>query len=83
MNLFHSGADVIGVNCLFDPYESLKAVAKMKESVETAGLKTHFMYQPLGFHCPDAHKKFGYVSLPEFPFGKEKIFHHKIFLKTL
>ena len=83
MNLFHSGADVIGVNCLFDPYESLKAVAKMKESVETAGLKTHFMYQPLGFHCPDAHKKFGYVLLPEFPFGKEKIFHHKIFLKTL
>lgn len=54
--MFYSCADVIGVNCKFDPHESLKALAKMKVGVEKAGLKTHFMYQPLVFHCPDAHK---------------------------
>jgi hypothetical protein len=65
-----SGADVIGVNCKFDPPESLKAVAKMKEGLEKAGLKAHMMFQPLGFHCPDADNKSGYLTLPEYPFGK-------------
>ena len=59
----------MGINCKFDPSESLKAVAKMKEGLEKAGLKAHLMVQPLGFHCPDGGKQ-GYLSLPEFPFGK-------------
>ena len=67
-----SGADVIGVNCKFDPPESLKAVAKMKEGLEKAGLKAHLMFQPLGFHCPDADNKNGYLTLPEYPFGKTR-----------
>ena len=61
---------MIGVNCKFDPPESLKAVGKMKEGLEKAGLKAHLMFQPLGFHCPDADQKHGYLGLPEFPFGK-------------
>ena len=81
--MFYSGADVIGVNCKFDPHESLKALAKMKVGVEKAGLKTHFMYQPLVFHCPDAHKRHGYLALPEFPFGKWKTHYKKIYFKIL
>ncbi|CAB3980175.1 betaine--homocysteine S-methyltransferase 1, partial [Paramuricea clavata] len=68
VRLVKAGADVIGVNCKFDPQESLKAVAKMKEGLEKAGLKAHLMFQPLGFHCPDADNKNGYITLPEFPF---------------
>ena len=59
----------MGINCKFDPSESLKAVAKMKEGLEKAGLKAHLMVQPLGFHCPDGGSQ-GYKNLPEFPFGK-------------
>ena len=71
VRLVKAGADVIGVNCKFDPPESLKAVSKMKESLDKAGLKAHLMFQPLGFHCPDADLKNGYVGLPEFPFALE------------
>ncbi|CAB3984272.1 betaine--homocysteine S-methyltransferase 1 [Paramuricea clavata] len=71
VRLVKAGADVIGVNCKFDPPESLKAVAKMKEGLEKAGLKAHLMFQPLGFHCPDADNKNGYLTLPEFPYALE------------
>ncbi|CAB3986855.1 betaine--homocysteine S-methyltransferase 1 [Paramuricea clavata] len=71
VRLVKAGADVIGVNCKFDPQESLKAVAKMKEGLEKAGLKAHLMFQPLGFHCPDADNKHGYLALPENPFALE------------
>ena len=67
-----TGADVIGVNCKFDPPESLKAVGKMKEGLQKAGLKAHLLFQPLGFHCPDGDKKQGYLGLPEFPLGKSR-----------
>jgi len=65
-----AGADVVGVNCHFDPFISIKAVALMKEGLEKAGLKRHLMIQPLGFSTPDCGKQ-GFIDLPEFPFGLE------------
>ncbi|KAF6730148.1 Betaine--homocysteine S-methyltransferase 1 [Oryzias melastigma] len=42
----------------------------MKEGVEKAGLKAHYMVQPLAFHTPDCNCQ-GFIDLPEFPFGLE------------
>ncbi|XP_028393921.1 betaine--homocysteine S-methyltransferase 1-like [Dendronephthya gigantea] len=71
VRLVKAGADVVGVNCKFDPPESLKAVSKMKEGLKKAGLKAHLLFQPLGYYCPDADSKNGYLVLPEFPFALE------------
>lgn len=71
VRLVKAGADVVGVNCKFDPHESLRAVAKMKEGLAKAGLKAHLLFQPLGYHCPEADNKTGYIGLPEFPFALE------------
>jgi len=70
VRLVKAGADIIGINCHFDPDICLKAVKAMKEGVEAAGLKTHYMIQPLGYHTPDATKQ-GFIDLPEFPFALE------------
>ena len=42
---------------------------QMKEALEAEGLFPHLMAQPLGFRTPDT-GTYGWVSLPEFPFGK-------------
>uniref|UniRef100_A0A672K890 Betaine-homocysteine methyltransferase n=1 Tax=Sinocyclocheilus grahami TaxID=75366 RepID=A0A672K890_SINGR len=47
------GADIVGVNCHFDPMTCVKTVAMMKAGVEKAGLKAHYMTQPLAYHTPD------------------------------
>ena len=50
-----AGADVVGVNCYFDPHTSLETLALMKEGLIRAGLlekPTYLMAQPLGWHCP-------------------------------
>jgi len=65
-----AGADVVGINCHFDPFISLDAMELMKEALDSAGLKVHLMVQPLGVHTPDATKQ-GFIDLPEFPFGLE------------
>jgi len=70
VKLAKAGADIIGVNCHFDPNTCLDAVGLMKESVEAAGLKAHYMVQPLAVHTPDASKQ-GFIDLPEFPFALE------------
>ncbi len=67
------GADVIGLNCCFDPQHLIKAMKEVKESLEKAGFKKHLICQPLGKLTPDAAKD-GYGSLPEFPFGKFRNF---------
>jgi betaine-homocysteine S-methyltransferase len=64
-----SGADIVGINCHFDPFVCLKAVKNMKEGLDAAGLKAHLMIQPLAYHTPDCGKQ-GFIDLPEFPFGK-------------
>lgn len=63
------GAQIVGINCHFDPLTSVEAVKMMKEGVEKAGLKAHYMVQPLAYHTPDCNCQ-GFIDLPEFPFGK-------------
>nr|UIE77778.1 betaine--homocysteine S-methyltransferase 1 [Plecoglossus altivelis] len=70
VRLVKAGADIVGVNCHFDPMTCVEAVKKMKEGVEKAGLKAHYMVQPLAFHTPDCNCQ-GFIDLPEFPFGLE------------
>ena len=65
-----AGADVVGVNCHFDPFVSLEALRKMKGGLDAAGLHPYLMCQPLGYHCPDAGRQ-GFIDLPEFPFALE------------
>jgi len=65
-----AGADIVGINCHFDPFVSLEGMRLMKTALDSAGLKPHLMVQPLAFHTPDAHKQ-GFIDLPEFPFGLE------------
>lgn len=57
------------MNCHFDPWMSLEAVALMKAGLEKAGIKKPLMVQPLGFATPDCGKQ-GFIDLPEFPFGE-------------
>ncbi len=68
-----AGADVVGVNCHFDPFVSLRTVKAMKEALQEAGLlerPTYLMVQPLAYLTPDAGKQ-GFIDLPEFPFALE------------
>uniref|UniRef100_A0A3Q4BRV1 Hcy-binding domain-containing protein n=1 Tax=Mola mola TaxID=94237 RepID=A0A3Q4BRV1_MOLML len=70
VRLVKAGADIVGVNCHLDPLTCVRTVKLMKEGVQKAGLKAHFMIQPLGFHTPECNHT-GYMSLPEFPFALE------------
>jgi len=70
VRMVKAGADIIGVNCHFDPTISLEAMRLMKEGLEKAGLKCHLMVQPLGYRTPDVSKQ-GFIDLPEFPFALE------------
>ena len=57
VRMAQAGANVVGVNCHFDPFVSLEAVRKMKAALGEAGLlerPTYLMCQPLGYHTPDA-----------------------------
>jgi len=63
-------ADIVGINCHFDPFISLDCMRLMKEALDKEGLKVHLMVQPLAFMTPDASKQ-GFIDLPEFPFGLE------------
>ncbi|XP_077981132.1 betaine--homocysteine S-methyltransferase 1-like [Glandiceps talaboti] len=70
VRMVKAGADIVGVNCHFDPTISLATVHKMKEALKAAGLQAHLMIQPLGYRTPDASKQ-GFIDLPEFPFALE------------
>ncbi|XP_022246007.1 betaine--homocysteine S-methyltransferase 1-like isoform X2 [Limulus polyphemus] len=70
VKMVKAGADVVGVNCHFDPFVSLEAMKLMKKALDTEGLKAHLMCQPLAFLTPDAGKQ-GFIDLPEFPFALE------------
>lgn len=63
-----AGAQIVGVNCHFDPETCVKTVKLMKEGIEKAGLKAHYMSQPLAYHTPDCNCQ-GFIDLPEFPFS--------------
>ncbi|XP_066568078.1 betaine--homocysteine S-methyltransferase 1 [Amia ocellicauda] len=68
--LVKAGAQIVGVNCHFDPMTCLKTVKLMKEGLEAANLKAHLMVQPLAYHTPDCNHQ-GFIDLPEFPFALE------------
>ncbi|XP_020777444.2 betaine--homocysteine S-methyltransferase 1-like [Boleophthalmus pectinirostris] len=70
VKLVKAGADIVGINCHFDPETCIKTVKMMKEGVEKAGLKAHYMSQPLAYHTPDCNRQ-GFIDLPEFPFALE------------
>ena len=70
--LLSSGADIIGVNCKFDPTTSMEALRLMKEALDKEGLHPHLMIQPVGYHTPDAGRT-GFQSLPELPFGETSL----------
>lgn len=70
--LKEAGADIMGVNCGFDPDTTLKSIALMKEGLDKHGMKTFFMTQPCGFHCQEAANfKKGFYNMPEYPFALE------------
>ncbi|XP_006814179.1 betaine--homocysteine S-methyltransferase 1-like [Saccoglossus kowalevskii] len=67
-----SGADVVGINCLFDPENCIKTMKVMKSALNEAGLNPFLMAQPVGFHTHEANEHIdGYMALPEFPFALE------------
>lgn len=70
VRLVNAGAQIVGVNCHFDPMTCVQTVKLMKEGVEKAGLKAHYMIQPLAYHTPDCNCQ-GFIDLPEFPFSLE------------
>ncbi|XP_003978166.1 betaine--homocysteine S-methyltransferase 1 [Takifugu rubripes] len=70
VRLVKAGAQIVGINCHFDPETCVKTVKMMKEGVEKAGLKAHYMSQPLAYHTPDCNCQ-GFIDLPEFPFSLE------------
>jgi len=73
LKMAEAGADVIGLNCCFDPEQLVEAVKTMKAALESSGYKKHLICQPLGCWTPDAGKD-GYIGLPEFPFALEPRF---------
>ncbi|CAN8011979.1 unnamed protein product [Ixodes pacificus] len=70
IRMVKAGAHVVGINCHFDPFVVLETVKLMIDAVKEAGLKAHFIAQPLAYHTPDAGKQ-GFIDLPEFPFALE------------
>ena len=63
------GADVVGINCHFDPETCLRGMQLMVDACKEAGLDVHYIVQPLAFKTPDTNAQ-GFIDLPEFPFGK-------------
>merc|ERR1719369_2305580 len=70
VRMARAGADVVGVNCLFDPFINLTVLKMMKERLDKERISTFLMSQPLGFLTPDG-GKYGYADLPDFPYALE------------
>jgi len=65
-----AGADIIGANCLFDPWINLETLKKMKAGLDAFNIKPFLMAQPNAYRCPDC-GPFGWLSIPEFPYAIE------------
>ena len=65
-----AGADIIGANCLFDPWINLETLKKMKAGLDAFNIKPFLMAQPNAYRCPDC-GPFGWLSIPEFPYGRK------------
>lgn len=76
---FFAGADIIGINCFYDPDVCLKTMRDMKQGLDKAGLKCHLMVQPIGYKTPECMdnnspaSKMGMTGLAEFPYGRTVI----------
>ena len=70
VKMAYAGADVIGLNCLFDPDQTIAGVQAMKASLEAAGYKKHLISQPVAYWMKDAGID-GYSGMPEYPFALE------------
>ena len=66
------------MNCLYDPFIIIEVMGLMKETLEAENLKPYLMAQPLGYRTPDG-GHFGWIDIPEFPFGKNIYFLKEIF----
>ena len=69
--LIATGADLIGVNCLFDPFMSLETMKEFKKAVDElkpGQKKPHLMMQPLGYHSKFVGHN-GWLNLDQCPFG--------------
>ena len=64
-----AGANLVGLNCLFDAFICLETLKMMKQSLDASGIKTYLMAQPLGFRTPDA-GPWGWIDIPEYPYGR-------------
>uniref|UniRef100_H2YEI3 Hcy-binding domain-containing protein n=1 Tax=Ciona savignyi TaxID=51511 RepID=H2YEI3_CIOSA len=70
VRMARTGADLIGINCLYDFDTCLKTLKRMRDALDKEGLKTHLICQPLGWRCPEVeHTLIGYLDLPETPLG--------------
>nr|XP_058963591.1 betaine--homocysteine S-methyltransferase 1-like [Pocillopora verrucosa] len=70
VRLAKMGADIIGVNCLFDPDSCLQTVQMMKDALNASGMLRPLMVQPVAYKTTDADRR-GILSLPENPFAME------------
>lgn len=66
-----AGADIVGINCQFDPDTCIKVMRRMKNALDKEGLNPILMVQPLGHQVPEVENTYeGYFALPEFPTGR-------------
>lgn len=67
-----AGADIVGINCNYDPSICLETMKMMKDALDEAGLSCYLMAQPVGWHTQEIRNiEEGYTALPEFPFAME------------
>ena len=69
LSILKKGADIIGVNCHFEPDICLQTVQMMKDALNASGVLRPLMVQPVAYKTPDADRR-GMVALPESPLGK-------------
>jgi len=68
VRLAKTGADIVGINCLYDINTNLKTLKRMKVALDKEGLNPYLMVQPIGFRCPEVENEVtGYLALPEVP----------------
>ena len=82
--MYVSGADILGLNCQYDPDICIKTMRMMKEALDKENLHPFLMLQPLGFHVPEAENlKGGYHELPEYPFCKSQRLQQFLIMESL
>ncbi|XP_066917958.1 betaine--homocysteine S-methyltransferase 1-like [Clytia hemisphaerica] len=70
LRLAKAGADIIGVNCRYEPSVAVESIRIMKEACEKESLNVHYMTQPCGYRTADA-PTLGMTNVPEAPLAME------------